>query len=56
MHNDVGYAHGHYGEVFYMQYQDITCNCCHGTGAASDQEPGVRANKFDTKYYQDVIR
>jgi len=55
MHNDIGYANGHYGEVFYMQYRDITCNCCHGTGAASDQDPRAKADHYDNKYYRDVI-
>ncbi len=54
-HNDIGYAHGHYGEVFYTLYRDIPCNCCHGTGAASDQDPKARANRYDINYYRDVI-
>ena len=56
MHNDVGYANGHYGEVFYTLYRDIPCNCCHGTGAASDQDPRAKADRFDINYYRDVIR
>ncbi len=46
------YGNDHYHQDFYTKYKDVTCNCCHGTGAGSDQDSKAKANRYDWNYHQ----